>query len=236
MRPALIRDIETKSTLDVTDVGAHIYAAHPTTEVLCVGFCLDDGPVKIWHPGELVPIEFKQAFRDRDYAAVAHNAQFEMQIERHILGPKFGFPVFPVERNVCTMAMSLALALTGSLERIAKALNLDHTKDIVGHKAMLQVSKPRRAKKSEDPNQVHWYDDVERLARLDQYCIEDVETTREILDTLPELSEEEYQVWLLDQKINDHGIYLDRKLMLSAKQIIEVALPSYDQELTRLTS
>jgi DNA polymerase len=236
MRPALIRDIETRSTIDVGDVGAHIYASHPTTEILCVGYCLDDKPVKTWHPDESVPLEFKHAFRDQSYVAVAHNAAFERQIEQHILGPKYGFPIFPVERNVCTMAMSLALALPGGLERIAKVLNLTHTKDIIGRRAMLQVSKPRRARKQEDPTRTHWYDDAERLLRLDQYCIDDVETTREIFDSIPELSEREYQVWLLDQKINDHGIYLDERLMLAAKKIVETALPSFDRELTQLTN
>ena len=236
MRPALIRDIETRSTVDVGDVGAHIYAAHPSTEVLCVGYCLDAGPVRIWHPGDSVPKEFKLVAQNRQYAAVAHNAAFELQIERHILGPKYGFPVFPIERNICTMSLALALALPGSLDRLAKVLNLEHQKDALGNRLMLQLSKPRRARKSEDPDGIYFFDDADRLLRLDQYCIADVETAREILDTLPELSEQEQQVWILDQKINDHGIYLDKQLMLAAKKIITTALPSFDRELNRLTN
>lgn len=236
MRPILVRDVETRSTIDVGDVGAHVYAAHPSTKVLCVGYCLDNQPVKIWRPGQPVPKEFSYALRHKEYGFGAHGAAFELEIERNILVPKYGFPTLPVERNICTMAISHALSLPGGLEKIAKVLNLDHMKDSVGHKVMLQMSKPRRARKAEDQEQVHWYTDDERMGKLEAYCMDDVAATREILDTLPELSEQEYQVWLLDQKINNHGIYLDRKLLLAAKQIIEVALPSFDQELTRLTN
>jgi DNA polymerase len=235
MRPALIRDIETRSTVDVGDVGAHIYARHPSTEVLCVGYCLDDEPVKIWHPGEPVPKEFKYALKHREYGFAAHGAAFELEIERNILVPRYGFPELPCERNICTMAISHALALPGGLEKIARVLNLDHMKDTIGHRVMLQMSKPRRARKSEDQKQIHWYDDSERMTRLEAYCMDDVEATREILDTLPELSEHEYQVWLLDQKINDRGIYLDEKLLLAGKKIVETALPSFDKELEELT-
>lgn len=236
MRPILVRDVETRSLVDVGDVGAHVYAAHPSTKVLCVGYCLDNQPVKIWRPGQPVPKEFSYALRHKEYGFGAHGAAFELEIERNILVPKYGFPTLPVERNICTMAISHALSLPGGLEKIAKVLNLDHMKDSVGHKVMLQMSKPRRARKAEDQEQVHWYTDDERMGKLEAYCMDDVAATREILDTLPELSEQEYQVWLLDQKINNHGIYLDRKLLLAAKQIIEVALPSFDQELTRLTN
>jgi hypothetical protein len=39
--PILFRDIETRSTLRLADVGAWRYAADPSTEVLCVGYDMD---------------------------------------------------------------------------------------------------------------------------------------------------------------------------------------------------
>ena len=157
----LLRDIETRSTVDLGDVGVHIYAAHPTTEVRCVAYCVDDEPVKIWHPGEPVP----KAFRAANGAKwVAHNAAFEIAIERNILGPRHGFPVAPIEQQVCTMAMVLALALPGKLERAAKVLNLKHQKDNTGARVQMQMAKPRRPRKGEDPNGVYYFDDAERHA------------------------------------------------------------------------
>lgn len=235
MRPALIRDIETRSTVDVGDVGIHVYARHPTTEVMCVGYALDYEPVKIWRPGQPIPKEITYAAKNSEYAFVAHGSMFETEIERNILGPKFGFPVMPAERNVCTMAMSHAVALPGALAKIARVLNLDHMKDEAGHRVMLQMSKPRKARKKEEKTQLYWFDDEERRAKLEAYCMDDVEATREILDTLPELSDDEYQVWLMDQRINDRGIFLDAQLMHASKKIINTALPSFDQEMVELT-
>ena len=51
-----------------------------------------------------------------NWIAVAHNAAFEMAIEQHILGPRFGWPLIPIARQRCTMAMALALSLPAKLE------------------------------------------------------------------------------------------------------------------------
>jgi hypothetical protein len=45
--PILFRDIETRSTLNLADAGAWRYAADQSTEVFCVGFAVDNGPVQI---------------------------------------------------------------------------------------------------------------------------------------------------------------------------------------------
>ena len=43
----LHRDYETRSQVDLKKVGAHRYAADPSTEVLCMAFAVDDGPVQL---------------------------------------------------------------------------------------------------------------------------------------------------------------------------------------------
>src|SRR5262245_54932933 len=177
-------DIESRSTVDLTEVGTHIYAAHPTTEVLCLGYCVDNGPTKIWHPGEPVPKPF---FNGAKY--IAHNAAFEYQIMKHKLVPLHGFPVIPIERIVCTMAQVHAMALPGALEKVAKAINLENQKDEAAARLMMKLSKPRKPKKGEDPNGIYWHDDPKEYLKLDEYCMKEVAATREIYHTLPDLSE-----------------------------------------------
>ena len=46
----LHRDFKSRSRLDLRKVGAHKYAAHPSTEVICCAYAVDDGPTKIWIP------------------------------------------------------------------------------------------------------------------------------------------------------------------------------------------
>ena len=71
--PILFRDTETRSTQNLADVGAHRYAADPTTEVLCVGYAVDNGAAQIWTPGQPIPEEFIIAARDPSWLIVAHN-------------------------------------------------------------------------------------------------------------------------------------------------------------------
>ena len=60
-RTSCIATIETRSQVDLKKVGAARYAADPSTEVLCVAYAVDDGPVQLWRPGDPVPAEFFEA-------------------------------------------------------------------------------------------------------------------------------------------------------------------------------
>ena len=46
--PDLFWDIETRSAASLRLVGAWNYAAHPTTEMLCLCYAVDDGEVQTW--------------------------------------------------------------------------------------------------------------------------------------------------------------------------------------------
>jgi DNA polymerase len=92
--PIIHRDYETRSPLNIKKVGAWRIATHPDTDVWCCAFAVDDGPVKLWKPGDPVPAEFIAAAEDPSYLVAAFNDQFERLIEAHILGPRYGWPSF----------------------------------------------------------------------------------------------------------------------------------------------
>ena len=46
--PDLFWDIESRSAASLRLVGSWNYAAHPTTEILCLCFAVDDGEVQTW--------------------------------------------------------------------------------------------------------------------------------------------------------------------------------------------
>jgi DNA polymerase len=202
-------DIETRSVVDLEEVGAARYAADPTTEVLCLAYALDDGPIKIWRPGEAVPSEFADAI-----IWVAHNANFERQIFKHILGPRHGFPIAPIERWRCTMAMALAAALPANLKRLGAALDLKHRK--ADDAIMRKMCRPRKPKKGEDLNGIHWHDSPELRKELELYCCDDGACEREAYHVLPALSETEQALWVLDQTVNDRGFFTDGALIEAA--------------------
>ena len=142
--PILYRDIECRSTLLLTKVGAWRYAADPSTEILCIGYAVDDAPVKIWTPNEPIPEEFFAAAREPDWFVVAHNDQFETALEERILTPRYGWPLIPIERHRCTMAAASANAMPGALDAAAAALGILVRKDAEGYRVMRQMSRPRK--------------------------------------------------------------------------------------------
>jgi DNA polymerase bacteriophage-type len=231
----LFRDYETRGVLPLDKVGVHPYAAHAQTEVLCCAFAVDDQPVKLWTPDDAIPAEFREAAANPNWIVVAHNASFEIAIEELLLGSRYGWPLISLERQRCTLAMASALALPGKLEKLADVLELSRRKDVAGHRLMLAMSKPRRARKSENADAVHWFDDHERLQRLYAYCMADVEVERELFAHLQPLSPSEQTIWCLDACINSRGFYLDQQLTVAAKKLAAAAAPEIDTELAEVT-
>jgi DNA polymerase bacteriophage-type len=170
----LHRDYETRSRAILKTVGTYKYAADLSTEVLCCAYAVDDEPVQLWTPGDPVPAAFIEAATNPAWVVAAHNDAFETAIEQYILAPRYGWPVIPIERHRCTMAAALAAGLPARLGAVADALDLANRKDRAGERLMHQISKPRRARKGEDLNQVHWFDDDDRLRRLYEYCRQDI--------------------------------------------------------------
>src|SRR5262245_10794105 len=144
--------------------------------------------------------------------------------------------MIPIERHRCTMAAALALGLPARLGAVADALDLANRKDRGGERLMHQMSKPRRARKGEDLDQVHWFDDDDRLQRLYEYCRQDVEIERELYSRLPPLSPTEQAIWELGNKINARGFYVDRGFAQAARKIAEAAAPEIDAEIAEITA
>ena len=231
----LHRDYETRGVLALGKVGAARYAADQNTEILCVAYAVDGQPVQLWLPGDPVPPEFIEAARNRSWTAAAHNDAFESAIERHVLHPRYGWPLIELERHVCTMAAALAAGLPARLSAAADALELANRKDAAGERLMHQTSKPRRARQDEDPGIIHWFEDPDRLNRLYEYCRQDVEVERELYTRLPSLSPTEQALWILSSKINQRGFCVDRKFAEAARKIAQAAAPEIDAKLAEIT-
>ncbi|MDP3939790.1 MAG: DNA polymerase [Deltaproteobacteria bacterium] len=224
-------DFETRSTLDLRKVGLHNYARHPTTDVWCCGMALGDGKIgmstladKHW-----IPPDFAVHVKSGG-TVVAHNAAFELTIWNEVMVPRYGWPVPKPGQCQCTMAMAYAMALPGALENAAAAVGLDARKDMAGHRLMLQMAAPR----SLDP--LTWWDDPARLERLYDYCKTDVEVERQLYKRLLALPPTEQALWLLDQRINNRGVYVDRAAVQAAIEIVESEQTRLNQEMRRVTN
>jgi DNA polymerase len=230
--PVLYRDFETRSIIDLRKCGAYQYASHPSTDVWCCAFAVDDGDIRVWIPGDDVPPEFIQAAHDSDWLVSSFNDTFERLIEREIMGPRYGWPQIPIEQHRCSQAAALALALPASLDGAARALGLEQQKDDAGRRLMMQMARPRKPRADEDPNGTYWFDDAERRARLYEYCQQDVATERSLAQRIAPLIPSEQRLWELDQRINDRGVYLDGMLIESALDLEGKLRRDIDAEIT----
>jgi DNA polymerase len=201
-------DFETRSECNIWEAGAWVYSQHPSTQILCLAYAIDEGPVKILTYDDFLnfqhfgfPCEdLIQAIRD-GALMVAHNALFEESIWVNQMVPIYGFPRIPIKQWRCTMAKALARALPRSLKDCGAALGAAIQKDNAGYRVMMKMCKPR-------PDGTY-YEDAGDFQKLYAYCGDDVEAERCIDQMLPELTPDEQNIWFLDQLINMRGIYVD---------------------------
>jgi DNA polymerase len=232
----LHRDYETRSTVSLKKVGAAVYAADPSTEILWVAYAIDDQPVQLWRPGDPIPPAWFEAAANPNWIAVAHNDHFESCIDLNILHPHYGFPLIPPERHRCTQAASLALGLPAKLGLLADVLEFTHRKDAAGERLMHQLAKPRKPRKGEDPAGTYWHDDESKMLRLGAYCMQDVEVEREADSRVAHLTDAEQAVWQLSNTINLRGFHVDRPFAEAARKIAQAAAPEINDEIAEITN
>lgn len=225
-------DFETKSAVDLKSAGLHKYASHASTDIYCMAYALNDDPVQLWKSGDSLPKDFLEAMAG-DYLLIAHNLHFEAILWQSVLTPKYGFPMFDLEKTACSMAMAYAMALPASLEKVALALGLEVQKDMKGSRIAVQVSQPRSQNWD---GSYEWWEDTSKFEILYEYCKQDVNVQREVYRRLLNLSEKEKRVWLLDYKINARGTYCDLPLIESAINIVEAEKARLDERMRKVTN
>jgi DNA polymerase len=223
-------DFETFSAVDLKKHGLAVYAEHESTDILCLGWAIDEAPVELWLPDMPFPKQMLEAEE-----IFAWNAPFELAIWNQAGVKRYGFPPLPLHKTHCTMSMALAMALPASLEKAAIALNLKAQKDTSGGRVMLQLSKPRKV--LEDGTVTRWEqkDHPEKFETLYKYCKQDVEVEREAAKLLTPLSQNERKIWLLDQKINNRGIKVDIPSINAASKVITDEKTRLDAEMRKIT-
>lgn len=228
----LHRDYETKSAVDLRKTGAHVYAESETTDVWLGAYAVDDDEPQLWKPGMPVPRAFVAAAEEPGWLAFAHNDQFERQVEQHIMGPRYGFPIIPIHKRRCTMAFALAMALPASLDGAAAALGIDMRKDPKAYASMLRMSRPRKVLPD---GTLVWWDEPERVETLGIYCCDDVRQERAIGKRLLPLRSSEQRLWEIDATINDRGVRVDVALCNAAKKVVRTTQDTLDQQMALAT-
>ena len=221
----LFIDFETRSAVNLRAAGLHKYAADPTTGIWCLAFAVDDGPVQLLTEDQLrAPHRELVRLIDAGTPVYGHNVAFEFHIWNEILHTWHGWPPLAREQCYCTMAEAYAMGLPGGLDAAAAALQLPVTKSTSGASVMRDLS--RATKASATPA---------KLSALYDYCRQDVEVERQLYGRMLRLSGAERAAWLLDQEINDRGVYIDLDAVAKGLALIDVESARLNAEMVAAT-
>lgn len=237
----VVIDFESASMVPggLSKVGAAVYWEHFSTEILCLCWVTDNGAEYHWVPG--VNDDALEWLRDLaenpDVTFEAHGAEFEQAGWTYVMVRKLGFPELPPERWDCTKARCRYYGLPGGLDRAAKVLDLVEQKDMEGSKLTISLSEPMTQvawmlKRPPEITQAEWkrrfpagtYDrSPETIERVVRYCFQDDKVELELSRRIGPLSAYERPVWVLDQKMNQRGLLIDRPYIHACKAIVREA-------------
>ena len=209
-------DIETYSSAPLPKCGVYRYCDAPDFEILLFSYAFDDEPVQTIDlaSSETLPKEAISALGDPNIIKDAYNAQFE----RVCLSRYLGHWLDPHQWR-CTMVMAAYLTLPGRLADAAVALGTTEKKMEEGKDLIRYFSVPCKPTKTNGGRTRNLPSDApEKWAVYKQYNAQDVETERAIRKALEKYSlpEQEWELYALDQQINDRGVRVDKKLVKNA--------------------
>lgn len=231
-------DIETYSDLDLTKVGVYRYSDSPNFEILLFAYSIDSGPVKCIDLTQVdkFPLEIEEALTDPSVLKIAFNAQFErVCLSRYCC---FGGHYLDPAQWRCTMVHANELGLPASLGQCAKYLNIDEQKDTSGTQLINYFSKPCKPTKANEKRTRNLPEhDPEKWQKFIDYCIQDVRTEMAIADKLNRfpVPDHEWELYALDQRINDRGTAVDKELAQSAITLTEQITNETLEEMRELT-
>jgi DNA polymerase len=245
-------DVETYSPIDLAKCGAYKYAESPDFEVLLFGYSADGGAVRVVDlaNGETVPREVIDALTDDGVEKWAHNSAFERVClsrwlrdqgvsldpfaDNHHSADVLGLARFlNPESWRCSMIWCAYMGLPLSLENAGAALGLDKQKMTEGRKLIRKYCLPPKA----EP-QYGLTDDGD-WEMFKSYNRRDVEAEMAIKKKLAKfpVPDDEWELYAIDQRINDAGVRLDMALVrnaIAADERSRSALLEKMRELTEL--
>lgn len=213
-------DIETYSETELLTSGVYAYSEDPSFEIMLFGYSFNGTSVTVIDmTRNEVPKFIIEALQDPNVLKTAFNANFE----RTCLSAYYGIEL-PADQWQDTMILAAELGLPRSLADVGKVLGLPEDKqkmkegkDLIRYFA--KPCKPTKANGGRTRNlPCH---DPEKWAQYIEYNRQDVVTEMEIRQILLKysFSQSEQDLWVIDQKINDRGVMVDRIFAENAAKI-----------------
>lgn len=241
-------DWETRSVLDLAEVGLSVYMEHPSTAIIMANYAYGDDKVKRWEPhlDPKIPAELEDALLSPFVTISAWGAQFERAAAKYLLGIDK-----PASEWCCTMAHSRYLSLPGKLHDAGEILDIGEAakmrtgggktgkgaalirffcepESVGGEETLFGISQPLFR---------DWRTHPKEWALFCDYGGQDVVAERAVgkkLSKFP-MPESERELWVLDQKINETGWPVDQTLVDGSAYLIEKELGPLVQQIRDIT-
>lgn len=208
-------DIETYSDIDINKAGVYRYVDTEAFKILLFAYSVDGGPVQLIDltRGDSIPKEIVKALSDKSVTKWAYNANFERVALSRFLDMPTGQYLDP-EGWKCSMVWAATLGLPMGLAKVGEVLALDKQKMSEGRGLIYKFCKPDK-KTGQRVMPEEFPEDWETFRR---YNIRDVDTEmgiQKMISPFP-CSDELWQEYWTDQRINDRGVEVDLTLAKNA--------------------
>ena len=227
----LIIDFETRSRIDLKACGADVYAADPSTDIICIGYYdLASGVNGVCSGGPLSDeflMLFNKEMETSDGRVAAHNARFDQAIWECIGVSEYGYPSIPIEQWYCTAAQCRVNALPTALDDAARAIDNKHRKDARGSRLISLLTKPQKDGAFNYDSQL--------LEEIGEYCLQDVVVTAHVVKNCRQMTPQEREDWQVNERINDRGVRVDVKLAALAQNYAGVEMKEIGEKLASVT-
>lgn len=229
-------DWESRSEIDLPKRGLDLYSSHESTKILMGAWSVNGGKVNHWdgHRGAKMPGELRDALEDPKVLKWAFNAQFERVMTRRVLKIKTDYHSWR-----CTMTLAYMMGFSGTLDLIGKCLGLpeEMLKNPDGKRLIKMFSLPQRVTKNQPFRWRNEATDAEDWWAFCGYNKQDVVTEMAILNRLKkyDVLPSEWEMYALDQYINDTGVMIDTEFAKSALALAEQRKPQIIEQMRDLT-
>lgn len=235
----LFFDIESYSPVPI-NCGAHRYAEE--SEVLVGSWAFDDEPADVVDLtlGKGLPKIVLDGIRDPSVRIIGHNFG---NFDRTVLRAN-GLTIEP-HRIIDTMVVALSHGLPGSLERLGEIFGVaEEDAKLKTGKDLIQLfckPRPKNMKLRRATRHTH----PEKWVQFLDYAKQDIPSMRHIWRHMPRWNYpgvpgrnthmNEYELWLLDQAINDRGFQVDTDLARAAIAAIAIEQEQHRDRIDDMT-
>lgn len=209
----LFVDFETRSPLDLKEVGLHNYLTQ--AEVLMLSYAVNEQEPQIWLPHEgPMPEHLEMMVRRPEILKVAFNAAFEKSVFEKLLG----IPT-PLSAWDDPMIRARYASVAGGLDFVGKVLGLGEDKaKLAGGKKLIKLFCEKNKKGVFND----WNSHPDEFWDMIEYCKRDTSAEREIFHKLKAfaLPPFEQRLYELDQEVCECGMPIDMDFVEKAYKIV----------------